>query len=383
MTFLKRYRERGQIDQAQIGCALGFFAFLILSFSRCVNATPIEFYNTSNSVDAQTPGGAYGVKLRDMPDIRYAHAEKAWSFENALFIGFQTGGADWWAGSASHRFTSLHGISNHDQEWSLYSNPENSGSGESLGNSDGAEFVWRLSTGSDALADFLAKLRFATTDWQASLDSNSHATQQMPAPPVPAISQRNSRECTQSLNWQKRGPQEVCVEGNGLTGGGVRAGASGLGSAAGRGSGGNGNSYRSASGPANNMGDRVGGTIPGGGGGSSHGGASNGGGGGANFTHGSVSGGGTGSMNDANGLDNGPGTDNGGVAGGGFGENPGMGNGGGYGSGGGWNQSAVEEFHGADPAEIRTIPEPGSVSLLALGLAGVYVTLRRGDRKVK
>ena len=223
----------------------------------------------------------------------------------------------------------------------------------------------------DPMANFLAGLAFLTADWHADLEHAPAAAHEPPAPPAPAIIRRNSRECLQGNHNQKRGVQENgCIEVSGLgsPGAGSPGGSNGRSAFLATGGGG------SNGGPRNVIG--IGDGIGGAGGGGGAGGLGGNNGGNNSAGNGSVEGN---SGND--GAGNAGGDSPGGFSGSGNGGNSGgVGNDHGNGTG---NQDGNGGTTGGIPEEVRSIPEPGSLALLALGFAGMGIVRNRSKTRGK
>jgi hypothetical protein len=390
MTFLGRYDNHGKICRA-FRCVI----FFILSLSSGAYAIPISIpikFNTahainSHAIDGDGVGVADAINRGDMHNGRY-YAEMMWPL----------------AGNGSGGPGLLYGSLHSPGDWPLYGPfiplsmpfatglPGSGGKGpifESLHrNADDTEDIRGWYADPEAMADFLAGLDFLTTDWQADVDHASVATHEVPASPAAAIVRRNPRECFQGNHEQKRGVQEsLCTEGSGLAGSGAgssgnRSSGSGTASLAGRGDGANGGS-RNVIGVGDGIGGAGGGGSAGGAGGGGAGGGGLGGGNnsaGNGSVEGSSGGGGTGN--------DGAGNEGGGSPGGssGIGNGGDIGNSGGVGDSGGggtWNQGGNDGSGGGLPVEVRAIPEPAPLALLALGFAGMCIVRKHGKNASK
>jgi hypothetical protein len=202
---------------------------------------------------------------------------------------------------------------------------------------------FRLGNDENGLIDFLAMLGIVTAGWEPS---NQHPQGIDDAPPVEVagVVRRGPRDgCVRAHNEQsnKHGWRDSLCPESGFAGtgsSGTRMGKSGM--ATGGGGGGSGSGHIGTGNPG------------GGGGGGSPGGNSNPGGSGGGSSGG---GGGSGSAG------GGPGGGNGGGA-------PGSGSSGGAGGG---TEDPVP------PSEVGTVPEPGTLALVGLGLAGMYIARYR------
>lgn len=392
MTFLGRYDNHGKICRA-FRCVI----FFILSLSSGAYAIPIPIripikFDTAHAINPHAINRdglvvADGVNHGVMHNGRY-YGEKMWPLLNPLLWDLRAQNADTWIGNGSGGTSLLYGPS-----VSFGAGLPGSGQGSSTfeplirDDADIADIeVWHFD--SSAMADFVAAFGFLTTDWQTESGHAPVATHEAPAPPAAAIVRRNPRECLQGNQEQKRGVQEsLCIEGSGLAGSGAgnsgnRSNGSGAASLARRGDGSNGGS-RNVIGVGGGIGGAGGGGSAGGAGGGGAGGGSLGGGNnsaGKGSVEGSSGGGGTGN--------DGAGNEGGGSPGGssGIGNGGDIGNSGGVGDSGGggtWNQGGNDGSGGGLPVEVRAIPEPAPLALLALGFTGMCIVRKHGKNASK
>ncbi|SEK40637.1 PEP-CTERM protein-sorting domain-containing protein [Nitrosovibrio tenuis] len=360
MTSPQRYCDRRRIC-GMFRCVILF----ILSLSASAYATLIQLHTVhaidSHAIDAHFIDD-YDVNHGDNHSNRHGYAEQGRSSVNPLLWGTRVENADPLTGNGSGGsdllygpfYVSLHGFYN-----SFGARLKGSNSGDSILETllrDGIDGMPIMESYVEsygdpvAMADFLAAVGFMTTNWEANSHDVPTADHHAPAPPTPAITRRNPRECLQSHPEQKRGVQEnLCAEGSGFPGsgaGGITGRNSGgsVASVAGSRNGDNGNSRNAIGG--------LGGTPPtlaGGGGGPSGGGGGPVGPVGNSEESGTGSGGG-GPSSSPTGVDNGGG-----------------------GNGGRLDQSSDGGSGGAYPKEARTVPEPAPLALLALGFAGMWI----------
>lgn len=389
MTFLGRYDNHGKICRAFM-CVI----FFIFSLSSGAYAIPISIsipipikFDTAHAINSHAIDGdgvviADGVNHGVMHNGRY-HGEKMWPLLNPLLwdLGAENAGTLISNGSGGPSLLYRSSVS-------FGAGLPGSGQGSSTfeplirDDTDIADIeVWHFD--SSAMADFLAGIDFLTTDWQAESGHASGAAHQAPASPEATIVRRNPRDCFQGNHEQKRGVQEsLCTEGSGLAGlragsSGNRSSGSGAASLAGRGDGANGGSRNVI-----DVGDGIGGA----GGGGSAGGAGGGGAGGGGLGGGNNSAG-NGSIEGSSGG-GGAGNEGVGSPGGssGIGDGGDIGNSGGVGDGGGsgtWDQGGNDGFGGGLPVEVRAIPEPAPLALLALGFTGMCIVRKHSKNASK